>query len=442
MDLDTGAALDVASAAVAGKREVSFAPPILSAGGVVNSVESVVVEMATLGAVVRPNTPNALSAGRRCAQQGFSFVWRPWEAKPEIWAPDGTPIECTTDEHFVPIVRRTKTPLKAAPVVESVAAGSADTRPVGDHEGVAGSSAVVDDLVSNIGYVREAGDSADCREMLKDIDRVVHDDDDDGSAEAHDRVAGSARFTLKKDGAEFEDEEYCTPYAGPQSVEHQALHLPRVRGCFGCGHGEALHQYKRRSKGATLGLTGPDVTSRPFGALVHIDWLEMKNGSKAHRIAARALLITDQETESPDVLPSKRKLASEVIRALHDFDDPGSLAIRRLISDRAPEFLSAGRTVRSSRPFAHFVTVPYRHASKAERTNRTAVECTRASLLHAGFQGHLVGSVHDPLRGHVEGTHARSRRVYSLPAQAYHLGGNYYSFDALQAYCFGINIKM
>ena len=54
-------------------------------------------------------------ASRRCAQQVFSFVWRPWEVKPEIWAPDGTPIECTTDEHFVPTVRRTKTPLKAAP---------------------------------------------------------------------------------------------------------------------------------------------------------------------------------------------------------------------------------------------------------------------------------------------------------------------------------------
>ena len=223
---DTGAALDVASAAVAGKREVSFAPPILSAGGVANSVES--------STAVLPNTPNAPSAGRRCAQQGFSFVWRPWEAKPEIWARDGTPIECTTDEHFVPIVRRTKTPLKVALVVESDVAGSADTRPVGDHEGVAWSSAVVDDLVSSIGYIREAGDSADCREMLKDIHRVVHDDDDAGSAEAHDRVVGSARFNLKKDGAEFEDDEYCTPYAGPQSVEHQALHLPRVRGCFGC----------------------------------------------------------------------------------------------------------------------------------------------------------------------------------------------------------------
>ena len=44
-----------------------------------------------------------------------------------------------------------------------------------------------------------------------------------------------------------------------------------------------LHKYKRRSKGPTLGLTGPDMVLKPFGALVHIDWLEMKNGSKARR---------------------------------------------------------------------------------------------------------------------------------------------------------------
>ena len=128
----------------------------------------------------------------------------------------------------MPKVRRTKTPLKAAPVVESDAAGFADTRPVGDHEGVAGSGVAVDDLVSSVGFIGEAGDSADCCELLKDIERVVQDDDDAGSAEAHDNVAGSAKFTLKKDGSEFEDEDYCTPYAGPQSVEHQALHLPRL----------------------------------------------------------------------------------------------------------------------------------------------------------------------------------------------------------------------
>ena len=69
----------------------------------------------------------------------------------------------------------------------------------------------------------------------------------------HSIVAGNAKFTLKKDGAEFEEEEYCTPYAGPQSVEHQTLHLPRVRGCFGCDHGKALHQYKRGAREQHLG---------------------------------------------------------------------------------------------------------------------------------------------------------------------------------------------
>ena len=124
---------------------------------------------------------------------------------------------------------------------------------------------------------------------------MVHDDGDAGSAEAHDRVAGSARFTLKKDGPEFEDEEYCTPYAGPQLVEHQALHLPRVRGCFGCDHGKAAAPVQATEQGSNPWADRP---RRDFETV----WraraqLKMKNGSKAHRIAARALLITDQETE-------------------------------------------------------------------------------------------------------------------------------------------------
>ena len=188
----------------------------------------------------------------------------------------------------MPIVRRTKAPLKAAPVVESASSGCADTFRIshgGDaqpnedgaeavpdvlarsiDEEAAGSGVVTDDLVSSVGFIREVGDSANCREMLKDIERVVHDDDDAGSAEAHDNVAESAKFTLKSDGTEF---------AGPQSVEHQALHLPRVRGCLGCDHGKALYQSKH--------------------------WLEMKNGSKAHGIAARALLITNGVCGRPPV---------------------------------------------------------------------------------------------------------------------------------------------
>ena len=68
---DSGAALYVASATVAGKREVSFfVPLILSASDVVNSVKSVVVKMAEIGDTVRaavlPNIP------MRCARAGVA----------------------------------------------------------------------------------------------------------------------------------------------------------------------------------------------------------------------------------------------------------------------------------------------------------------------------------------------------------------------------------
>ena len=72
---DTGAALDVAGAAVAGKRERFPSPFRFECRW---RRKLVVVEMAEIGdalkAAVLPNTPNALSAGRRCAQQGF---WAP-----------------------------------------------------------------------------------------------------------------------------------------------------------------------------------------------------------------------------------------------------------------------------------------------------------------------------------------------------------------------------
>ena len=76
---DTGAALGVASAAVAGKREVSFAPPILSAGGVVNSVESVVVErLAEIRDTVKAAVGQArdLATGRRSSAPQTSISCR------------------------------------------------------------------------------------------------------------------------------------------------------------------------------------------------------------------------------------------------------------------------------------------------------------------------------------------------------------------------------
>ncbi len=82
--------------------------------------------------------------------------------------------------------------------------------------------------------------------------------------------------------------------------------------------------------------------------------------------------------------PSKRKQEEDVLRAINQFDD-AIPQIRRMFSDRAGEIMAAARTIRSQRAFAHFVAIPFRHASKAERTNRTATECVRAMLIQAGF---------------------------------------------------------
>ena len=75
---DTGAALDVAGVAVAGKRERFLSPFRFACRWRRKFSRVFVAEMAEIGdtlkAAVLPNTPNALSAGRRCAQQGF---WAP-----------------------------------------------------------------------------------------------------------------------------------------------------------------------------------------------------------------------------------------------------------------------------------------------------------------------------------------------------------------------------
>ena len=81
---------------------------------------------------------------------------------------------------------------------------------------------------------------------------------------------------------------------------------------------------------------------------------------------------------------SNTKEAKVVVELVHRFDDIPP-KIRRWWSDRAAELLAAAAIIRALRPLAHFTSVPYRHAPKAERTNRTASEGTRAALIQSGL---------------------------------------------------------
>ena len=73
-----------------------------------------------------------------------------------------------------------------------------------------------------------------------------------------------------------------------------------------------------------------------------------------------------------------------VVEAIHRFDDVPPV-IRRWWSDRAPELLAASRYIRARRPLAHFTSIPWRHAARAEKTNRTVSEGARTVLIQSGL---------------------------------------------------------
>ena len=142
--LDTAAALDVANSRVAGsKGKSNVATAMWSAGGIVDSSETVTTDLAPLGetitAHVLPDTPNALALGRRCAEKGFGFYWHPYADKPSFISSSGVPCEVEVDENFVPFVRNRRpgggrNVVAVAAVAHAPAAPDANPSPPGTHD--------------------------------------------------------------------------------------------------------------------------------------------------------------------------------------------------------------------------------------------------------------------------------------------------------------------
>ena len=82
----------------------------------------------------------------------------------------------------------------------------------------------------------------------------------------------------------------------PNSIEHLSHHLPRLRGCPGCDEGKHLHKYRKRRRAPMVYVSGQDAIDAPFGAMMHIDWIEIKRNTQAFQAAQRALVCTDELT--------------------------------------------------------------------------------------------------------------------------------------------------
>ncbi|CAK0824602.1 unnamed protein product, partial [Prorocentrum cordatum] len=384
--LDTAAALDVANPRVAGSKGKSdVATAMWSAGGIFGSIETVTTDLAPIGetitAHVLPDTPNALALGRRCAEMGFGFYWLPYAEKPSFISPSGVPCEVEVDENFVPFVR-CRRPGRGRNVIAVAAAALAPAAP--DLERRQESVVNIEPSIPPIPEEPGAADDSE-RTLLADVQRVLDMADRTEHDVVADIIANDSKFEVSQVDAKDEEQDYCSPCPGARAPEHQSMHLPRMKGRPICDDAKHLHKYKLRRSEPMVHVTGQDAIDRPFGAMLHIDWLEIRRGAQAFKTAQRALMLTDDLTMFLGAGPSNSKEASVVVELIHRHDEVPP-TIRRWWSDRAAEFLAASRQVRSLQPLAHFTSAPWRHAPTAERTNRTASEGTRALLIQSGLE--------------------------------------------------------
>ncbi len=67
-----------------------------TANDLVHGDKTVAQQIGELGEVAEPHvldrSPDVLSIGRRCVQQGYAFSWEPHSFKPTLTKPDGTVI--------------------------------------------------------------------------------------------------------------------------------------------------------------------------------------------------------------------------------------------------------------------------------------------------------------------------------------------------------------
>ncbi|CAK0849503.1 unnamed protein product, partial [Prorocentrum cordatum] len=337
--LDSGTGNDLAPPGMQGRRRHREDLCALeTANGILNPTETVTVGLPELDedaeVIELPNTLPALSLGRRCAQHGYDFHWPACADKPTFLKPTGEPVDIGV-QNFVPVVctradkptgdRRHVRCMPAAPSSEQhVGAGSAvgsshppdqaiappDAAPAAVREDPQQSPSVIEPVASAMG-VRDP--------VLKDIERVLDD-------------------PLLLDAAIDPDPQKVHSDIDPMSPSHLATHLPKCAACEGCNFGKTV---KSRSQRRVLGVTiEVPEGEKEFGALLHMDRLEMERGSEACRAAPYCLQLLDEQTDFYDPFPASKRDRGSVVNSTHEFDNE-TMDVRRWWSDSAPEFKAA-----------------------------------------------------------------------------------------------------
>jgi len=128
--------------------------------------------------------------------------------------------------------------------------------------------------------------------------------------------------------------------------------------------------------------------SRPteFGEQVTADHMVISESDEGTDGQRAALVVLDRGTDWVQCYPLPNKSRDEAIKAFTHFEG-GKRCAQLFYSDNAPELCAAADTM----GWPHERATPGRPATNgvAERTVRSVLNGTRASLLHAGFPEHL-----------------------------------------------------
>ena len=72
----------------------------------------------------------------------------------------------------------------------------------------------------------------------------------------------------------------------------------------------------RRRKASGTTVVSEDALQRPFGAMIHMDHIVMKHGSRSAKTAKCALTVKDEKTEFGAVFPANSRDAQVIVSNL------------------------------------------------------------------------------------------------------------------------------
>jgi len=297
-------------------------------------------------AMILKDTPDVLSIGKRCVEQGFAFHWNSGES-PYILRPDGGRVDCFVENNIPYVIEPTGVACPISYGNSSSSSGHANACDDGNTQPAKETTVELEGTNLNVpGHMEQ---------NTHDKDSVV----ELGQPNTHDDVP------LMKIEA--------------TSLHHLLTHTPKNPYCQSCQRAK-MQRKPHKSKKIPI---SERMQAHAFGDLItgdHIVTIDKMDRSIDGK--RDAVVIYDVATLYLDCFPTGSRSAEETLQALNHFIGPKE-KVTMFYSDAARELNSAAKTL----GICNSQSTPGRPESNglAESKVRKVLQGTRTIMEHAGL---------------------------------------------------------